>query len=131
MLDNLLRADLTGPYASPATLPMAATVVLIGLSALLLAGSLRRARPPSEPPMTRGSLLRVVGLFAAIALFVAAMPHLGYVPAAIVFMVVAGLIFGGRNPLTLVAMAVAAPLALFYFFEKVMLVFLPPSPLFG
>ena len=131
VLDNLLGADLTGPYASPATLPMAATVVLIALSLVLLVGSLRRARPPEEAPIGKAALGRVLALFVATALFIAAMPYLGYVVAGIVFMLAAGLIFGNRNPFSLGLVAVVAPLALFFFFEKVMLVFLPPSRLFG
>lgn len=131
VLNNLLSADLSGPYASPATLPVAATVALIVLSVFLLAGSLMRAAPPSEPGLSLAAKLRVVALFATTALFIAAMAQLGYVIASIAFMIAAGLIFGNRNPISLLAAAVVAPIALFYFFEKVMLVFLPASRLFG
>lgn len=132
VLNDLARAGLTGPYATPATLPMASAAALVGLSVVLLLGALRRRVAAEGGGLPTGAAaLRVLGLLGATALFIFTMPLLGYLAASGLFMLLAGLLFGNRNPLSLVLTAVIAPVALYFFFEKVMLVFLPAPTVLG
>ncbi|TNF19023.1 MAG: tripartite tricarboxylate transporter TctB family protein [Rhodobacteraceae bacterium] len=135
-LSNLLRSEATGAYVTSATLPIAVVMVMAGLSALLLAGSVLRMRraPPAgarRPGATRGLNWRVPALVAWLIAYVAALPWVGYLLASGGFLIGAGLLYGNRRWGVLLVSALVLPGLLLVFFEKVMIVLLPSASLWN
>ena len=135
MLNDLLGTEGSGAYVKTTTLPTALVIVLMLLSVVMLGGALfRPAEIRSEPgsqAFSGAGLLRVTGMVVWVAAFIAAMPWLGYLFASVIFLVGANLLYGNRNPYSIIAIAVIVPVALLLFFEKFMIVLLPSSRLFG
>lgn len=135
-LDDLLATEATGAFVKTTTLPTALVFVLGFLSLILLGGSLLRpVGPRLELESARDDRLSGLGrVFAMVvwtAMFVAALPWLGYLLASIIFLVGANLLYGNRKPLPIIVIAIVVPVLLLLFFEKFMIVLLPSSRLFG
>ena len=134
-LDDLLATEGTGAFVKTTTLPTALVVFLALLSLILLGGSLLRPAAPSSNGLSsaelRAGLWRVAAMIVWIALFVAALPWFGYLASSALFLVGAGLLYGNRRPLSIIATAAILPVALLLFFEKFMIVLLPSARLFG
>lgn len=140
VLNDLLRTEGSGAYVKTTTLPIALVITLMLLAAVLLAQSLLRHQPVDNPATvgTAGTatvdilaLARVAGLLGWIILYVAALPWFGYLASSIVFLAGANLIYGNRNPVSVVAISVIVPVCLLLFFERFMIVLLPSARLFG
>jgi hypothetical protein len=132
LLHNLLTVESSGTFVSTTTMPTALVVCLAVLSFILLGGALLRpAAETSRTADTNGrGIVRVVALAVWIVLYTAALPWLGYYASTTAFLLGAGVLFGNRRPLLVVAVAALIPLALLLFFEKIMLVLLPTASLF-
>ena len=64
-------------------------------------------------------------LLIALAAFVAAVPVLGFLLAGVAFFAVAMILFGARNPVMIIASAIAVPLFLLLLFRHVFSIILP------
>ena len=69
-------------------------------------------------------------LFGLTALYVFALPWTGYLLTSALYFGAASLLFGNRQPVSIVVAMVVVPLALLLFFEKYMVVLLPSARLF-
>lgn len=134
-LQDLLATEGTGAFVKTTTLPTALVVVLAILSLILLGGSFLRPAAPSSNGLAgaelRIGLARVGAMIAWTAIFIAALPWLGYLVSSALFLAGANVLYGNRRPVSIVAVAVILPVALLLFFEKFMIVLLPSSRLFG
>jgi len=110
----------------PATLPVALALSIAGLSLALFLSSLRT--PPAPEEKDDGRLWPVLALTALIALYVVALPLIGY--SAVTGVLVVGLcfLFGERRWWIIAALAIGVPLALMVFFERFMVILLPGGP---
>lgn len=110
---------------SPAFMPQVIAILLTGLAALLGLRSLVRREADGEAALTRrhaGFVLLVAGWLAAVfAIVVLA----GYMVGGAAAVVGAMLLMRIRRPLTIVATAVAAPLALWAVFWQLLTIPLP------
>jgi hypothetical protein len=136
LLNDLLNTEGSGAFVKTTTLPTALVVVLMLLSVLLLGGSLLRAagsaQAESSPgPSNHMGLVRVGAMIAWVAILIAALPWFGFLISAAVFLAGANLLYGNRNPYSIIAIAVIVPILLLLFFEEYMIVLLPSSRLFG
>ena len=66
-------------------------------------------------------------LLAAMGIFVAAIPVLGFLIAGMAFFACAMVLFGARNPLIIIASSIATPLLLQLLFRHVFSIILPPG----
>lgn len=132
VLSDLVGTEASGAFVKTTTLPIALVVVLMGLSALLLAGALLRGAPAGTAGRKRqAGLWRVPAMVVWIALYVALLPWAGYLAASAAFLIGASLLYGNRRWGVILAWSVLLPGALLLFFEKVMIVLLPSSRLLG
>lgn len=135
VLNDLLRTEGSGAFVKNTTLPIALVVVLMLLAVVLLTESLLRPAPagraPAAAPVDVGGLARVVGMVVWIIAYIAALPWFGYLACSIAFLLGANLIYGNRNPVSIVAISVVVPVCLLLFFERFMIVLLPSARLFG
>jgi hypothetical protein len=76
-------------------------------------------------------LARVAAMVIWTAAFITALPWLGFLLSSGLFLVGANLLYGNRNPVSIVGLAVIVPALLYLFFEKFMIILLPASRLFG
>ena len=112
---------------SPSTLPLAMAGLILLLSLVMLVQALAAA------PRIEGAggerLWQVPALVALSILFVAALPWLGYLIAAALFVGATAWLFGARRPLVVLALMVLTPLLISVFFERAMVIFLPAGRL--
>ena len=94
---------------------------------LVVQAALALLRPTGATPAIEFASFdsRAALLLAAMALFVAAIPILGFLIAGIVFFACAMVLFGARNPFTVIAGAIAVPLLLQLLFRHVFSIILP------
>jgi putative tricarboxylic transport membrane protein len=139
-LNELIGIDATGAYLTSTSMPIAVVIVMAGLAVLLLTGSvLRMARTPPSQEMAAddstavraGLDWRIPVLVGGLVVYIAALPWLGYLLTSAVFLIGAGLLYGNRNWLVMLGLAVVLPGALLLFFEKVMIVLLPSARLWS
>lgn len=141
-LTELMGTEGSGAFVKTTTLPTAIVIVLAILAVLLLIGAMiRPAAAPAEPGAAsdssepvegddRPSIARVLFLLGSIAAYVAALPWFGYLLSSGLFLAGANLLYGNRNPVTILAAAIVAPIGLMLFFEKFMIILLPSARLF-
>ena len=130
--------DPLGPRAFPILLGIA---MLAGGAALLAAPSarVRSARgypsglqpsPDHEdgqdegPPFGWSTALMVWGTLVVYSLF---LPHLGYVPATVLFLAAASLLAGERSVVRLVVFSVSTAVGVFLLFTRLLGISLPPG----
>lgn len=129
---DLWRTPATGAFVKTTTFPMALAALMLVLALVLLGATLRdRARRARPAPGGYGATVRVVLLVAFTALYIGALPWLGYLVSSAVYFGAASLAFGNRDALSIVIAMIVVPLALMLFFEKYMIVLLPSAGLFG
>jgi hypothetical protein len=127
---ELARTPGTGAFVKTTTFPSAVCTLLLALALLHFAGAwLRRARPPAAAG-ARGGAARAAGLFGLTALYIVALPWTGYFLSSALYFGAASLLFGNRQPVSIVVAMIVVPLALLLFFEKYMVVLLPAARLF-
>jgi hypothetical protein len=127
---ELARTPGTGPFVKTTTFPNAVCTVLLALALVHFAGAwLRRARAAAAPGagVAPG---RAAGLFGLTVLYIAGLPWLGYLLTSALYFGGASLLFGNRQPASIVIAMIVVPLALMLFFEKYMVVLLPTARLF-
>ena len=133
-LADLLGEEASGAFVTTTTLPIALVILLAGLAAVLLVTAFLRPRPVETGEPARGrakGLVRVGAMVAWIALYIAALPQLGYMAASIAFLIGAALLYGNRRWPVILIVAGLLPLALLLFFERFMIVLLPDGALWG
>ena len=128
----LFAAIIPGKYAAfehgvpgPALMPLAALAFI----ALGGAGMALKSASAGVLPW-RQNLRQIGGAFALLAFgaaYAAAMPILGFIPATAVFILLTCLVFGGRRPAILIALAALVPLALHYGFTGIFNLPLPEA----
>ncbi|MFQ5898768.1 MAG: tripartite tricarboxylate transporter TctB family protein [Candidatus Methylomirabilia bacterium] len=121
-----------GTVLTPASFPLGLSALIAGLSAIVAIAGFRQA--PSalhgDEPTGSRSLIVVLATVAVTAVYIAAMPWLGYLLSTALALCLLSLLYGNRRILGIAAMMVLVPPALFFFFERVMLVLLPRGGLF-
>jgi len=112
---------------SPAFIPRLITIILAGLSLLLVFAG-RQAEEDSEgiKPFTKPVWLTLVFL----AIYAYAMEPLGYLITTALTLAGFLYFFGTRNKLIIACISIAVPLILYWFFGKFMLIALPTGTLF-
>ncbi len=131
-----------GP-AVATTVPTIVMIVFVVLAALLLISALLRhrqeARWARSTPSTAGAATppadgarpwRGVALIATVVVYLASLPWIGYLAGTTLLVGGLALLFGNRRPVSIVLMMVLTPLALYLFFERYMVILLPPGRLF-
>ncbi|MCP5372244.1 MAG: tripartite tricarboxylate transporter TctB family protein [Hyphomicrobiales bacterium] len=134
-LRDLFDTEPGGAYLKTTTLPIALSVSLTVLSVLLLGWSLLRPAAPqaeaaAEPVPGPPPAVRVLAATLLTAGYIAALPWFGYLMSSCAYFAAMSLLYGNRNPVSIVAVMVAVPLALMLFFEQYMIVLLPSAGLF-
>lgn len=134
-LADLLGEEASGAFVTTTTLPIALVILLAGLAAVLVVTACLRPRQPDadEPAdgRAKGGLARVAAMVAWIAVYITALPQLGYMAASIGFLIGASLLYGNRSWPVILVVAGLLPLALLLFFERFMVVLLPDGGLWG
>jgi hypothetical protein len=133
-LADLLGEEASGAFVTTTTLPIALVILLAGLAVVLLVTAILRPRPAEAGEPARGQakgLARVAAMVAWIALYITALPQLGYMAASIAFLIGAALLYGNRRWPVILIVAGLLPLALLLFFERFMIVLLPDGALWG
>jgi hypothetical protein len=104
--------------------------VLRALARVLCAGAWRRRARAAAAPGAGVARARAAGLFGLTVLYIAGLPWLGYLLTSALYFGGASLLFGNRQPASIVIAMIVVPLALMLFFEKYMVVLLPTARLF-
>jgi hypothetical protein len=131
---DLWRTPATGAFVKTTTFPLALAALMLALSLLLLGAALlrRSRRVRSAPdPGRRAAAARAAVLVALTGRDIAALPWTGYFLSSALYFGALSLLFGNRQPVSVVVAMIAVPLALLLFFEKYMIVLLPAARLFG
>jgi len=110
-------------HSGPGSFPTVLSLVLFGLALAGLLGT-RKAKPP-PPPGPPGEGRRLAMLAGATALYLLAMPWLGFVSATALLGMVALLVLGYRHPARALAAGCIAAFALYALFGVLMNVALP------
>lgn len=125
--------------------PMIVMATFVLLAGLLLVRALLRRRQIARafrsqastveaehaPPRNdREVVWRGIALIGAVVVYLAALPWIGYLVATAILLGGLALLFGNRRPVPIVLMMVLTPLALYLFFERYMVILLPPGRLF-
>lgn len=107
----------------PAAVPYFAGTAVLVLSLIMFV----QARPAEE--QAEAVAWRPLGLFLALLLvFMLAMPQVGFLVSAIVFLGATFLLFGARSKVVAIIVAIAVPVALDQLLREVFLIPLPTFP---
>lgn len=109
----------------PAFMPWINTILLGGLSLLLLVRGLAGRQPAQAEAGDAAAILQPVLFLTAVAGYIAVLPGLGFVLASVPFFAVAMLLFGERRKLWILLGAVATPILLFAVFRHGFSIVLP------
>lgn len=122
---ELARTPGTGAFVKTTTFPTVVCAVLLALAVLHFIGAWLRRKAQS------GRILPApILLFGLTALYIFALPWTGYFLTSALYFGAASLLFGNRQPVSIVVAMIVVPLALLLFFEKYMVVLLPAARLF-
>lgn len=129
---ELARTPGTGAFVKTTTFPTAVCAVLLALAVLHLLGAWRRraAARTVTATVAGGSAARAAALFGLTMLYIIALPWTGYFATSALYFGAASLLFGNRQPVSILVAMMVVPLALLLFFEKYMVVLLPAARLF-
>jgi len=123
-----------GDTLTPASLPMAITILIGTLSAILTLNGLVAYRS-SEKNQSKKIEMRplfYMGITAILmAVYVSFIPWMGYIVATAFALFCLSLLFGNRNWKQILAVMVIAPPAIMLFFRYTMLVLLPDGTFFN
>lgn len=131
---ELARTPGTGAFVKTTTFPSAVCVLLLGLAVLHFVGA-RVGKNRGQSNISRKAAAGNVALtpfllFGLTVLYIVALPWTGYFLSSALYFGVASLLFGNRQPVSIVVAMIMVPLALLLFFEKYMVVLLPAARLF-
>ncbi len=129
---ELARTPGTGAFVKTTTFPTAVCALLLALAVLHLLGAWRRrpAARAATATVAGGSAARAAALFGLTVLYIIALPWTGYFATSALYFGAASLLFGNRQPVSILVAMIVVPLALLLFFEKYMVVLLPAARLF-
>lgn len=131
---ELARTPGTGAFVKTTTFPTAVCALLLALALLHFFGAWRRRAAVRTATATAtvagGSAARAAALFGLTVLYIVALPWTGYFATSALYFGAASLLFGNRQPVSILAAMIVVPLALLLFFEKYMVVLLPAARLF-
>lgn len=129
---ELARTPGTGAFVKTTTFPTAVCALLLALALLHFLGAWRRraAVRTATATVAGGSVARAAALFGLTVLYIIALPWTGYFATSALYFGAASLLFGNRQPVSILAAMIVVPLALLLFFEKYMVVLLPAARLF-
>lgn len=129
---ELARTPATGPFVKTTTFPTVVCAVLLALAALHFAGAWWRKRGQNDFSKPAGKVVLTPFLLLLLtALYIFALPWTGYFLTSALYFGAASLLFGNRQPVSIVVAMIVVPLGLLLFFEKYMVVLLPSARLFG
>ncbi len=113
---------------SPALFPRlaAAGFVVVGLAYLVLSFRMYERSTLRELPAS--AYVNLAVLLAVMIVYVALLRPLGYVLSSMLVATGIALYYGSRNAFGIAAVGVAAPLAIYFLFTRMLTVSLPPFP---
>jgi hypothetical protein len=117
--------DIMPNTPGPSFFPWLITVALTALSVALLVQGIARLKRPTGAVADRQDLKTPVLALASFAIYLIALPYLGFVPASVIFFAALMWLYGSRNPFLIAAGAIAGPLALFVLFRYGFNIILP------
>lgn len=109
----------------PAFMPWIVTVLLVGLSLILLVRSFAVSRPAGNDAETAGSNAQPIAFLIGIFGYIVALPVLGFVLASIPFVAIAMWLFGERRVSWLAIGSFGTPILLFIVFRHGFNIILP------
>lgn len=112
-------------HSGPGSFPAVLSLVLFGLALAGLLGTWKAKPPPASAAVPPGEGRHLVLLAGATALYLLAMPWLGFVSATALLGMVALLVLGYRHPARALAAGFIAAFALYALFGVLMNVALP------
>jgi hypothetical protein len=122
---ELARTPGSGAFVKTTTFPTVVCAVLLALAVVHFIGAWLRRKAEA------GRFhLAPIWLFGLTALYVFALPWTGYLLTSALYFGAASLLFGNRQPASMVIAMIVVPVALLLFFEKYMVVLLPSAGLF-
>jgi hypothetical protein len=119
-----------GDMASPAFFPIVSAGAIVVLGALLGVKALLQpaaGRHAWEAPERPAALAAVAALFC---LYAAGIHHLGMISASVVLLLAMPWLFGLRNRIVILVVAMLTPLTVYLLFERALLVLLPHGRIF-
>ncbi|HSG95563.1 MAG TPA: tripartite tricarboxylate transporter TctB family protein [Afifellaceae bacterium] len=109
----------------PSFFPWLITAALCALSVTLLFQGIIRLKRQSGAVAERQDVRISVLALASMAVYLAALPYLGFVPASVLFFAALMWLYGSRNPFLIAAGAIFGPLILFVVFRHGFNILLP------
>jgi hypothetical protein len=119
--DRAIMPNTPGPSFFPWLISAAITALSIALLVQGITGLKRANGAASEPYDVRNPVLAL----ASFAIYLAALPYLGFVPTGVLFFAALMWLYGARNPFIIAAGAVLGPLILFVVFRYGFNIILP------
>ena len=109
----------------PSFFPWLITAGLCALSIALLVQGITRLKRTNGAAAEPHDFKTPVLALASFAIYLAALPYLGFVAASVLFFAALMWLFGARNPVVIAAGAIAGPLILFVLFRYGFNIILP------
>jgi len=109
----------------PSFFPWLITAALCALSVTLLFQGISRLKHQTGAVAERQDVRKPVLALVSIAIYLAALPYLGFVPASVIFFAALMWLYGARNPVLIAAGAIAGPVILFVLFRYGFNIILP------
>ena len=117
--------DIMPNTPGPSFFPWLIVAALTALSVALFVQGITRLKRANGAVAESQDLKTPVLALASIAIYLAALPYLGFVPASVLFFAALMWFYGARNPLMIAAGAVLGPLTLFVLFRYGFNIILP------
>ena len=109
----------------PSFFPWLITAALSALSIALLVQGITRLKGSNGASAEPFDFKTPVLALASFAIYLAALPYLGFVPASVLFFAALMWLYGARNPFLIAAGAIAGPIILFVLFRYGFNIILP------
>lgn len=113
---------------SPKLFPRIAAIGFLLIGAIYFVASLRMDEPNPFRELPASAYLNLAVVLVAMVLYVALLKPLGYALSSALVAIAISLYYGSRNIFGIAFVGVAAPLAIYYLFTRMLTVSLPPFP---
>ncbi len=120
---------ITDNYLGATFFPRIVALVMVAISALVVAGGLKGNEETAEKTPRKG-LIRTFAGIAAIASYAVAIEPLGFIISTMIFNLIILALFGVRRPMTLIVLPPAVSLIIYWVFYKLLMVPLPEGIFF-
>ena len=120
---------ITDNYLGATFFPRIVALVMIAISALVVAGGLR-GNEETAGKASRKGLIRTFAGIAAIASYALVIEPLGFIISTMLFNLIILALFGVRKPLTLMVLPPSVSLIIYWVFYKLLMVPLPEGIFF-